>query len=179
MHRFARILGLAAITLTILGCNARTDKTNGGGIVLSISRFDQWPTLISASDSYETIGTIDVQSIVKNSSQPTSSLMRVEIQSYEVTFTREDSGSRVPPRLVEYLSGSIDPGGTYTLTNGPFMRLDQFNNQPLKDLREKGIDPETGSTVIRLRVGIRFFGHTIAGDPVETNTGYFSLEVTP
>ena len=105
--------------------------------------------------------------------------MKVELDSYQVTYTREDTGSRVPPRLVEYIFGSVDPGGSYVLQNGPYMRLDQLNNQPLKDLRELGIDPETGSQVIRLKVGIQFFGRTISGQSVQSNIAYFSLEVTP
>jgi len=179
MVRLARILALSLAMAVVLGCNARTDKANGGGILLTIETFDQLPVAISASDLSATIGTVTLRSVVKNPSQGSSDLMKVELQSYEVTFSREDTGTRLPPRLVESIFGTIDPGGTYTLTNGPFMRLDQFNNQPLKDLRELGLDPETGSTVIRLRVGIRFYGRTLAGDTIDSNVGYFSLEVTP
>jgi hypothetical protein len=183
MNRFARISGLALALLVVLGCEASTDKTDGGGIILSISDFDGLPISISASESADAgivqIGSINVQSIIKNPGQPTSQLMRVEIDSYEVTFSRDDSGSRVPPRLKNFIFGTVDPGGTFTLVNGPIMRVDQFNNDPLKELAEEGIDSETGSTVIRLRVGIQFFGRTISGDVVQTAPAYFTLEVFP
>jgi hypothetical protein len=183
MNRFARISGLALALVVALGCEASTDKTDGGGIILSISDFDGLPISISASGSAASgivqVGEIVVQSIVKNPSQPTSQLMRVEIDSYEVTFSRDDTGSRTPPRLKNFIFGTVDPGGTFTLLNGPIMRIDQFNNQPLKDMIEEGFDPETGSTVIRLRVGIQFFGRTISGDVVQTAPAYFTLEVLP
>jgi len=183
MIRLARTFGIALAVLAIMGCNARTDKTGGGGVLLSIQDFGTLPLIISASAGYaagaEQIDSITVQSVVKNPDQGTSDLMKVELDSYQVTYTREDTGSRVPPRLVEYIFGSVDPGGSYVLQNGPYMRLDQLNNQPLKDLRELGIDPETGSQVIRLKVGIQFFGRTISGQSVQSNIAYFSLEVTP
>ncbi|HLF55691.1 MAG TPA: hypothetical protein VI942_02480 [Thermoanaerobaculia bacterium] len=183
MNRYARISGLALVLVAALGCEQRTDKTDDGGIILSISDFDGLPISISASESESAgvvqVGEITVQSIAKNSSQPTSALMRVEIDSYEVTFSRDDSGSRVPPRLKNYIFGTVDPGGTFSLQNGPIMRVDQFNNQPLKDMIEEGFDTETGSTVIRLKVGIQFFGRTISGDVVQSQVAYFTVEVFP
>ena len=183
MNRFARIFGLALVVLAFVGCEARTDKTDGGGIILTISDFDGLPIAISASASAAAgvvqIGSITVQSVVKNPGQPTSALMTVEIESYEVTFERQDTGTRVPPRLKEYVFGTVTAGGTFILLNGPFMRIDQFNNQPIKDLLDFGVDTQTGSAVIRLKVGLRFFGRTLSGDPVESAPGFFTLEVFP
>jgi hypothetical protein len=181
MMRFARIFGLAVTMLVVLGCEARTDKADGGGILLTIQSFDGLPIAISASGSggIAQIGTIVVRSVVKNPDRGTSDLMKVEIDSYEVTFERDDTGTRVPPRLKEFLFGTIDPGGTFTLNNGPFMRVDQFNNVPIRDLIDFGVDQQTGSAIIRLKVGIQFFGRTITGKTVESAPGYFTLEVFP
>jgi hypothetical protein len=183
MNRFARFTGLAIVALAALGCVARTEKTDGGGLLLSVSDFNGLPTRISASAGYAagaiSIGSITVQSVVKNPGQGSSSLMRVEIDSYEVTFSRDDSGSRIPPRLKNFIFGNVDANGTFTLDNAPIMRIDQFNNQPLKDMIEEGMDLETGSIVIRLKVGIQFFGRTLAGDLVQSQPAYFTLEVTP
>jgi len=183
MNRFARISALGITALALLGCQARTDKQDGGGILLSISDFDGLPTTISASAGAAagqvSVNSITVQSIIKNPGQPTSDLMTVEIESYEVTFQRDDTGTRLPPRLKNYVFGSVAAGGTFTLTNGPIMRVDQFNNQPLRDMIELGKDPETQSTVMRFRVGIQFFGKTISGEVVESAPAYFTLEVFP
>jgi hypothetical protein len=44
---------------------------------------------------------------------------------------------------------------------------------------ELGLDPETNSTVIRMKVGLQFFGRTISGDIVQTQIAYFTLEIVP
>jgi len=179
MNRFARIIALATLTLAVLGCESRTDKSDGGGILLSLS-IDGWPAIISASlGPPVTIEEMIVQSIIKNPGQPTSDLMKVEIEKYEVTFQRDDTGTRLPPRLVENIIASVDPGGSFTCLNCFLMRVDQFNNQPLRDMVEFGLDRETDSEVIRLRVGIQFFGRTISGDRVETAPASFTMEVYP
>jgi hypothetical protein len=182
MIRYAKIFALTFVAVAVLGCSARTDKTDAGGVILSISHFDGLPLGVSASlgemHGNNDIGTLTVQNIAKNISQPTSDLMNVEIHSYEVTYTREDTGTRMPPKLVQAIFGVAPVNGTYTLNNGPFLRDDQFNNQPLKDLKLYGRDLETGSTVVRLRVSIQFFGKTLSGDSVASAPGYFSIEVT-
>jgi len=183
MKRIVSITGMAILLVAALGCRTRTDKSNGGGLLLSISDFNGLPSTISASTSFAagqvSIGTVSVRSIVRNPGQGSSNLMTVEIESYEVTFTRDDFGTRVPPKLKNYVFGSVDPNGTFTLNNGPIMRIDQFNNQPLFDMIYEGKDLETNSTVIRFKVAIQFFGRTIAGDIVQSEPGIFTLEVTP
>lgn len=181
MNRFARIFALATLTLAVLGCESRTDKSDGGGILLSLS-IDGWPAIVSVSSPDVPPVTIDqmiVQSVVKNPGQPTSELMKVEIDKYEVTFQRDDTGSRLPPRLVENIIASVDPGGTFTCLGCFILRVDQFNNQPLRDMLELGRDSETDSEVIRFRVGVQFFGRTISGDTVETAPASFTMEVVP
>ena len=75
--------------------------------------------------------------------------------------------------------GIAPVNGTYVLLDGPFMRAEQFNTQPILDLKNLGIDSGTGSRQVRLNVGLRFFGHTLAGKAVQSNTAFFTLEVTP
>jgi hypothetical protein len=186
MRHHARIAALALTVVAVFACNTneRTGKTDDGGIILSISSFDGLPISISASQESQTgstvtVGEIVVTSIVKSPSQPTSQLMTVEMDSYEVTYQRADLGTRVPPRLKNFLLGSVPAGGTFTLNNGPILRIDQFEEQPIEDMLDLGYDSETTSTVIRLKVGIQFFGRTIAGDIVETAPGYFTLDIVP
>lgn len=181
MNRFARIFALVALPFAVLGCEARTDKSDGGGILLSLS-IDGWPAIVSVSDPAVPPVTIEemiVSSIVKNPAQATSPLMRVELDKYEVTFQRDDTGTRLPPRLVENIIASVDPGGTFTCQDCFLLRVDQFVNQPLRDMIEYGRDRETNSPVIRLRVGIQFFGKTISGDTVETAPASFTMEIVP
>ncbi len=181
MNRMIKTLALTCVALVFAGCEARTDKTDGGGVLLSLSDFDGLPVVVSASGSCcnVAIEEMTLQNIAKNPNGDISDLMNVEIQSYEVIYAREDTGTRVPPPLVQSIFGVVPVGGTSTLENYPVMRTDQFNNVPIKDFLDYGYDRETGSTVIRLRLGIRFFGRTLSGDSVESAPAYFSVEVVP
>lgn len=186
MNRVTRFVALTSVALAFLGCQARTDKVDGGGVLLSISDFDGLPINVSASLACDSlgqclvqVGQITLQNVPKDPFGATSDLMNVEIQSYEVVFTREDSGTRTPPRFVQSIFGVVPVGGNSTLDNYPVMRTDQFNNVPLRDLLDFGVDQETGSTVIRLRLALRFFGRTLSGKPVDSAPAYWSLEVTP
>lgn len=181
MNRTQKLLTLGSLVLTMWGCQSRTDKTDGGGVLLSISDFDGLPVSVSASDADELVqvGQITVSNIAKDPNGSTSDLMNVEISSYQVTFDRADTGTRKPPALINYIFGVAGVNGTYQLDNGPIMRSEQFNTQPILDLFNNGVDSETGSRVIMLRVGIRFFGRTLSGKAVESNTAQFTLEVTP
>ena len=58
------------------------------------------------------------------------------------------------------------------------MSRDQLDNPPLSDLlfQNGGIDTETGLDRITLNVRIRFFGRTLSGDEVESNTVVWTIE---
>ena len=178
MRTLLKIASVAALALlATVGCQSRTDKTDSGGVLLSITRVSPMPYALVVNDSATwSIDEIVVQSIVTDPTGSTSQLMNVELESYEVTYTRLDTGTRVPPVLVEYISGVVPVAGQFTLLNAPYVRLDQINNQPLRDLIQFGVDRETNSAVIRLRVGIRFFGRTLAGRNVESATTFFTID---
>jgi hypothetical protein len=180
MNRLAKMFALTLVAGLVLGCEARTEEVDAGGVILSISDFDGLPIVVSASAGpLVQIESITVDNIAKNANQPTSSLMNVEIHSYEVRFRREDRGTRNLPVLVESMFGVAPVNGTYTLDNGPIMRSDQFNNQPLKDLADFGRDLETNSTVVPIQVSIQFFGKTLSGDEVASAPAYFSVDLVP
>ena len=77
------------------------------------------------------------------------------------------------------LFGTISPGGTYTLTGFPFMRLSQLTNPPLSDLSLRGIDSETGGATILLTGRLQFFAHTVGGKPVASEVKSFTVEMLP
>ncbi len=183
MLRKLASFALLPIALVALSCSGSTDKKDTGGVRLVFGSFAGLPVLVSAStvrsNGVAAIGTLTIQNIALNPTGDTSQLMNVELQGLEFTYTRGDTGTRVPPPLVEYVFGQITVGGTTTITNGPFMRTDQVNTLPLSDLVTFGRDTETGTSVIRLRVAIRAFGKTMSGTRVDSEPGYFTIDVVP
>jgi len=180
MNRTIKTLALSCLALALAGCES-PDKVDAGGVILSLSDFDGLPISISATGSCcsVAVASMTLTSISKNPGGPTGPLMNVEIQSYEVIYTREDTGNRTPPRLVQSIFGVVPVNGTSQLDNYPVLREDQFNSQPFLDLQDFGRDTQTGTTVVRLRLTIRFFGRTLSGDAVESTPASFSVEVVP
>jgi hypothetical protein len=179
MNRIQKTLALSCLAFALTGCESRTDKTDGGGVLLSVSDFDGLPIVVSASASIAQIEELTIQNIAKNPNANTSSLMNVELQSIEFSYTREDTGTRVPPPFVDSLFGVIPVDGTIVINNQPFMRFAQLDAQPFRDLRDFGRDTETNSTVVRLKVTFRAFGRTLSGDAVATAPASFSVDLVP
>lgn len=181
MNRTHRLLTLGSLVLALAGCSGDLGKTDTGGVRLSLTDFDQLPIYVSASaDCCDlVVPEMTLANVALDPSGTTSDLMNVELQSYEVVYTREDTGTRVPPKLVQTIFGVVPVNGTNTLNDYPIIKHDQFNNQPFLDMQNNGRDSETGSTVVRMRLTLRFFGRTMAGKAVDSTPASFSIEVRP
>ena len=185
MKAWTRVVFLSLLVVAAMGCESRTDQTGGGGVLLSVSDFDGLPIGASVNNSaaagFLQVGELTITNVIKDPNGTGSNLMNVEILSYEVSYTRADTGTRTPPQMVRGLFGVAPAGGEYLVENLPVMAAEQFLNPPLSDLlfQNGGFDKETGSTVIKLNLILRFFGRTLSGDEVETDPVSFTVDFTP
>lgn len=182
--RILLLLPLAA-GLAVLGCSD-AGEVDSGGVSLIISDFDGLPSAVGVNQASltvppVTVEQIDLESIIQNPDLGTGNLQTIELSSYEVRFTRADTGTRVPTPMVEGLIGTVPPGGTTTIENLPLMRSEQLLNPPISDLlfENGGFDSETGSPVIALNLTIRFFGRTLGGRDVVSPAQSFKVEFVP
>ena len=178
--------GLVAITmLGVLSCESRTDRTDGGGVLLSITdhQFGNITIPISVNETglYVQATSITLQNVVKNPDAGTSPLMNVELDSYQITYRRVDRGTRTPPTFTESIFGVVPVGGSDTINNFNLLGPEQLRNPPLSDLLaiNGGFDRETGSPVVSLELEITFFGRTLSGDRVASNTARTRLDFSP
>lgn len=179
MKRTVSLLFLAVLVLALGSCRSRTDRSEGS-VLLSVTDFDGLPLAVSVSGGGPTqIEEITLQNFAKDPTGTTSDLQSIELRSYEVRFSRRDTGTRVPPPMVKSIFSLVPVNGTSTIENLPFMSLDQLFNPPLSDLGTTGADRETGSQVIVLNVTMRFFGRTLAGDDIVSDPASFTVEVVP
>ena len=113
------LVAFVVLAVATLGCpsSTRLHETEQGGIWLSITDFDGLPVQVSvnsvANAGIVSIGTLTVSSIVTNPSQPTSSLMNVEMENYEVGFSRADAGTRTPQPTERHIFGTITMYGRF------------------------------------------------------------------
>lgn len=175
------IVAVLALAAAVLGCDQRTDKDEGS-VILSITDFDGLPFRIGVNASTVVqVQEFTLMNIPKDPNGLTSSLQDIELRSFEVTFSRADVGTRLPPTRVAGIFGSVPVDGQNVIENLDIMGLDQLRNPPLSDLlfENGGFDTETGSQVIQLNIHVRFFGRTLAGDEIVSNTASFLIEFVP
>jgi hypothetical protein len=177
MTRKATAFLLLIVALSFAGCRSRTDRSEGT-VILSVSNFNQLPFQVSATNGPFIIPSLTLANIPKDPTGTTSSLQTIELRRFEVVYSRRDTGRATPPILSESIFGNIAPGGTLVLNNQEFLTTNQTLNPPLLDLVRRGVDSETGSTVVVLDVSMRFFGRTLAGDDVVSQPASFTIEVT-
>jgi hypothetical protein len=96
----------------------------------------------------------------------------VTIDNYTVTFRRTDGGTVVPP-MQNFGGGVVVPsGGTATLSNYPVLYASALSGPPFDQLFpfNGGVDRETGKSEIDTAFNITFFGHTVSGQRVQSQT---------
>ncbi len=179
------MLATLAVALTgLLGCQSRTDRTDGGGVLLSVSQLSMPPTQFVLPTTpmpgmlLPTVTSVTIQNIVKDPTPTSTSMLEnVELNEYEVTYTRADTGTRVPPPLIENFGGVVPVNGTLLISNLNILANNQVDTLPISDIAQYGVDRETNSTIIVLNVSIVFFGKTLSGQAVQTTPSGFTMEV--
>jgi hypothetical protein len=170
------LLPLVFLALAVAGCRSRTDRAEGT-VLLSVSDFSGLPVQVSLAAGPFQIDRLVIRNIARDPSGTTSDLQSVELHSYEVRYTRRDTGTRVPPALVQSIFSVVPVNSSATLLNLPFLLTNQIRNPPLSDLTDFGADRETGTAVIVLNVSLRFFGRTLSGDDIVSDPASFTIEV--
>jgi hypothetical protein len=178
MKRTGTLLFLVILVLALGSCRSRTDRSEGS-VILSVSAFDGLPQGVSVGLGPTTIGEITISNIPKDPNGSISDLQSVELRAYEVRFSRRDTGTRVPPPFVQSIFSLVPANGTVVIRGLQFLTPDQLRNPPLSDLSTAGEDRETGSEVVVLNVAIRFFGRTLAGDDITSDSASFTVQVVP
>jgi hypothetical protein len=119
------------------------------------------------------IQTMTLASHLKN---PTASdpqhFADTQIQSYTVSFRRTDGGTLVPPSQTFGAGILVPSAGTATLSNFPVLSAAALAGTPFDQLLpfNGGIDRETGRDEIDMAFDITFFGTTVSGFRVQSET---------
>lgn len=181
------LLILLAVVVVSLGCDERTQQTDSGGVILEAEfAATNVPFRFSVNGDVADFqaavaGTLTITSIVPNiENSATSSLMDVELEGVEFTYTRVDRGTRVPSPFFFNLLGTVPTGGTLTYNGMPILSIEQISNPPISDLlfENGGYDKETGETVVSMNVWVRAYGRTVSGREVQSTPRPHTVEFT-
>jgi hypothetical protein len=95
-----------------------------------------------------------------------------QINSYRVTFTRTDGGTIVPPAQTFGCGVVVPSGGEATLNNFPVVYATAIQQSPFDQLLpfNGGIDRETGRDEIDMAFNLTFYGTTVSGKRVQSQT---------
>jgi hypothetical protein len=171
---------LLAVLLLATGLTACTNKqgTTEANVFVTVDLPLQ-PLIVSVQNPAPVqVKTINLASHLKNgaASDP-QGFSTIEVASYTVVYSRRDGGTRVP-QPEQFAAGVILPaGGTAVLSNFPIMQQSAVQQSPFDQLLpfNGGIDRETGLNEIHIFYQITFFGNTVSGQRVQSETATADL----
>lgn len=170
--KFLTGIALASAVALATACTNKQGETESP-VFITVS-MDQQPGFIDVGVVAPVqIDTITLESHLKNPSDPdTAGFADTQINRYTVSFHRTDGGTLVPP-VQTFGAGVVVPvGGTSTLNNFPVLAASAIQQSPFDQLLpfNGGIDRETGKDEIDTAFDITFFGQTVSGHRVQSET---------
>lgn len=181
LAKLALVLPVAGM---VLGCSAAGDVDNASNSVLLIIEevllvSDPFgDVLTSGQVILDDTATFSFAAVLKapvttDPSITTPDLQNIALERYEVTFTRTDGGTAVPPGFTRGISGLVrltEPGtaeaALTTLSSLVVVPSTIKAQPPISFLISPGTEQGTNFANIQVNARIQFWGRTLAGDEV-------------
>ena len=188
--RLSRGIGKLALMIPIIavmaGCSAVGDVDNSdNNVILRIEAIvpdeeaNVWGDVLTDEGGIPSdVGSFTFSASLKApvSTDPTATapvLQDIALDRYEVTFTRTDGGTAVPPGFTRGISGLVrltELGATepveFTVNDVAVVPATVKLQQPISFLIDPGVEPGTNFANIQVNARIQFFGRTISGNEV-------------
>lgn len=170
--RIALGLFLAATLAVVTGCTNKQGETESP-VTITVS-MDLQPGFIDVGISQPVqVQTITLTSRLKDATSiDPNHFADFQCTGYTVTYRRTDGGTQVPP-VQQFGCGIVVPSnGNATLENFPVLAASAIQQNPFAQLLpfNGGIDEETGKDEIDTAFSISFFGTTVSGHRVQSET---------
>ncbi len=173
MKRKAPIaLALVAVLAAAGGCTNPQGESEAP-VFLTVDLEDQAGLTNINPPRTITIPTMTISSELKDPlAEDPQGMANVQLNEYTVTYRRADGGTVVPPQQVFAAGGLVPSGGNTTLTDFPVLSQTAIQGAPFDQLFpfNGGIDRETGSNEIRMFYDVTFYGITVSGKRVQSQT---------
>jgi len=175
---------IAAALLVIVASPACTNKEGESEAPVFVTvDLPLQPLSSSASSGLPlTVQTMTLTSHLKN---PTATdpqgFADVQINTYTVRFSRRDGGTRIPPPEQFSAAVLLPSGGSATLNGFPIISAAALQQSPFDQLLSfnGGVDRETGLNEIHIFYSITFYGTTVSGHRVQSQTATGDVFIVP
>jgi hypothetical protein len=168
------LTGIVIASALVLGTACTNKQGETESPVFITVNIDQQPGFIDVGTIAPVqIDTINLSSRLKNPGSPDPvGFADTQINSYTVTFHRTDGGTLVPPTQTFGAGVVVPVDGSATLSIFPDLAASAIQGSPFDQLLpfNGGIDRETGRPEIDMTFDITFFGTTVSGHRVQSET---------
>jgi hypothetical protein len=165
-------IALAGALALVSGCTNKEGQSEAP-VFITVD-LELQPLLISVNNPVPLqIPTIELESHLKNpDAADPQGFADTQISFYRVEFFRRDGGTLLPPPQEFAAAVLVPSGGTSTLNNFPIMTGASIQQTPFDQLLDfnGGIDRETGLNEIHMFYRLTFFGDTVSGHRVQSQT---------
>ena len=168
---------VALAVVALPGCSTNTQGDSASPVFL-VGNFTLLPLTVNvASNAPVQFATTVLSSRLKNPNVSSLQFLDVQIDGYNVVWSRLDGGTKASPTQTFGGNVIVPPNGSSTLTNYPYMSAGNLILPPLDQLFpfNGGIDKETGRAEIRQVGKVTWYGHTLSGQPVKSDVATFDL----
>jgi hypothetical protein len=170
--KFLTFIALASALALATACTNKQGETEAP-VYITVDLTDQQGLSIIVPARTLTIPTVTLESHLKNPGSPdTAGFATTQLNYYTVTYRRADGGTIVPPVQQFAVGQTIDAGGTLAINDFPVLTQTAMAGTPFDQLLpfNGGIDRETGNTEIRMYYDVVFYGSTVSGFRVQSET---------
>ena len=165
-------IALAGALALASGCTNKEGETEAP-VFLTVDLPDQAGLTVIDPARTITIPSMIVESHLKNpTAEDPQGFANVQLNEYTVVYRRADGGTIVPAVQTFAAGGLVPSGGTTTLTDFPVLSQAALAGTPFDQLLpfNGGIDRETGANEIRMFYDVTFYGQTVSGHRVQSET---------
>jgi hypothetical protein len=179
---FTVLAALAALAV-VTGCTNQQGTTEAP-VFITVDLQDQQGFVNVSVPAPVQLETIVLRSQLKDStaSDP-QGFANTQVNEYTVRYRRTDGGTLVPPVQTFGCGVLVPVGGSSTLSNFPVLTQAAVTGTPFDQLLpfNGGIDRQTGRDEIDTAFDITFFGTTVSGHRVQSQTasGILIFRYTP
>jgi hypothetical protein len=164
-------LAVAAV-LAFPACTNKQGETEAA-VFITVGLPAQPLIILVSSAAPVQVTEIDLVSHFKSSvATDPQGLANVQVSYYMVEYFRRDGGTRVPAVQQFAVAGILPSNGTLKLNGFPIMTASALSQSPFDQLLpfNGGVDRETGLREIHVFYKLTFFGQTVSGQRVQSET---------